>query len=121
MKKENTEATNKEKKAAEKKTIKEGLIKELTAFAAKLGHNSKKINKEIEKHAKQLAKKLAKPAKAEKAPALKSADSGNSVSKPSAAQTTEPAVASKKETAPAKSAAAKLVAVNPAPPKKVAK
>ncbi|MDO3641046.1 hypothetical protein [Mucilaginibacter sp. L3T2-6] len=120
MKKENTEATNKEK-AAEKKTIKEGLIKELTAFAAKLGHNSKKINKEIEKHAKQLAKKLAKPAKAEKAPALKSADSANSAPKPSAVQTTKPAVASKKETAPAKSAAAQLVAVKPAPPKKIAK
>src|SRR4051812_4578576 len=73
MKKENTTAVTKEAHSTEKKSIKESLIKELKAFAAKLGHTSKKIDKEIEKAAKQLAKRLAKPAKAEKTAAPKPA------------------------------------------------
>jgi hypothetical protein len=66
MKTESTKSIAKQAQETAKKSIQTSLITELKAFAAKLGHSSKKINKEIEKAAKFLSKKLSKPVKAEK-------------------------------------------------------
>ena len=66
MKTESTKSIAKQAQETTKKNIQTSLITELKAFAAKLGHSSKKIDKEIQKAAKLLSKKLSKPAKAEK-------------------------------------------------------
>ena len=47
--------------------IKRSLITELTSIAVKLGQDSKKLNKEIEKGSKELAKKLSKDIRIDKA------------------------------------------------------
>ncbi|MCO5947033.1 hypothetical protein [Mucilaginibacter flavidus] len=100
MKEEKTKSAAKAAHAAEKKTIKENLIKELRVFATKLGHTTKKIEKDIEKAAKQLAKKLAKPVKSEhvKATKVKAEASAVPVAKAQklAAVDSKPAVAAPK-------------------------
>jgi len=118
MKKENSKSAAKTAHTAEKKTIKENLIKELRVFATKLGHTTKKIEKDIEKAAKQLAKKLAKPVKSEQVKTTKVKAEANAV--PAAKAPKLVAVDSKPAVAAPK-AAKKETTAKPAPVKKATK
>ncbi|MDB4922472.1 hypothetical protein [Mucilaginibacter sp.] len=96
MKTESTKSTAKQAQVTAKKNIQTSLIAELKAFAVKLGHSSKKINKEIEKAAKLLSKKLSKPVKADKSaipkPAKKKAALVAKAPKPIVTENNAPAV-----------------------------
>ena len=126
MKKENTKSMAKQDQETTKKSIKTGLVTELKAFAAKLGHNSKKIEKEIEKAAKNLAKKLSKPAEADKVAKTPKIKAVKVTPVIKAVKTPKPVVADKKEKAPIaapapakKETPAKPVVVKEAAPKTV--
>jgi hypothetical protein len=67
MKKKKLKSLVKSARKTVRNDIKRSLITELTGIAVKLGQDSKKLNKEIEKGSKELAKKLAKDIKIDKA------------------------------------------------------
>ncbi|MBC7914080.1 MAG: hypothetical protein H7Y07_08155 [Pyrinomonadaceae bacterium] len=94
MKKDKLKLLIKSARKTARKDIKLSLISELKEVADKLGQDSKKFNKEIEKGSKQLAKKLSKQLKINKS----AMEAGNETEVTNSLETLKPATARKPRT-----------------------